>query len=236
MGTEQSESVLTPLVDANVADRAAEKLRQAIFEGRYPPGARLVERKLAAELGISHIPVREALARLADEGLVERLPRRGCRVAALTVDELLEISSVRTVLEQLVATRVQQHWTPRVEAELRTVVAEMVTAARRGDVRAVFDIDGRLHERLWRLSEHGVLIELVSQLRGRIHGFLRAAIVALEPEDLEQHAILHGVLLDALASGDPERAQRVMASHIEMAASRISAGLEPSESDERADG
>ena len=77
-------TTLEPLVDRTVADRIAERIREAIHDGSYSPGTRLVERSVARELGVSHIPVREALARLADEGLVDRMPRRGARVAELT--------------------------------------------------------------------------------------------------------------------------------------------------------
>ncbi len=99
---------LQPLADDSLTDRVAGRIRDAIHEGRYPPGARLVERTLAAELGVSHIPVREALVRLTDQGLVERAPRRGARVATLTPRELEELSSLRIVLERFVVTRVQE--------------------------------------------------------------------------------------------------------------------------------
>ena len=113
------------------AETIAERLRVAIQTGVYPPGTRLPERPLAAELGVSHIPVREALARLAEEGLVEREPRRGARVAALTARQLEEISSLRIVLEQFVARRVQQVWTPAIERQLRTLAKDMLLAADR---------------------------------------------------------------------------------------------------------
>lgn len=97
---------LDPLPADNLADQVVGRVRDAIYEGRYPPGARLVERTLAAELGVSHIPIREALARLTDEGLIERTPRRGARVATLTPRELEELSSLRIVLEQIGRTHV----------------------------------------------------------------------------------------------------------------------------------
>jgi DNA-binding GntR family transcriptional regulator len=217
---------LQPLIDQNVADRVAGQLREAIHTGTLAPGTRLVERRLAAELHVSHIPIREALARLADEGLVERLPRRGSRVAALTVSELEEISSVRSLLEQFVAVRVQERWSARVEAELRKIVGSMVDAARRGDGRRLFDLDRRFHERLWRFAEHDLLMELAAQLRSRLNGFLRAANAALEPDALEAHARTHGELVDAIASGDPEAARAAMADHIAVALERVRASLD----------
>lgn len=173
---------LDPVSDDSLADRVAGRIRDAIHEGRYPPGERLVERRLAAELGVSHIPIREALARLTDEGLVERVPRRGARVATLTPRELEELSSLRTVLERFVVTRVQERLTAEEESKLRRMVVSMRRAAARGDYRRVLDLDQRFHERLWELADHQMLGEVVTGLRGRIGAFLRAATAALEPE------------------------------------------------------
>lgn len=219
---------LSVLHDQNIADRVADELREAIHSGRLAPGSRLVERRLSAELGVSHIPIREALARLADEGLVERLPRRGSRVRALTVTDLDEISSLRVLLEQFVAVRVQERRTERTDAGLRKLVDSMMQAAKKGDGQRLFELDRRFHEYLWQLSDHKMLIELVSQLRGRINGFLRAANAALEPDALEAHARTHGELLDAIAGRDPDAAKAAMAEHVQVAAERVRAAL-PSE-------
>jgi DNA-binding GntR family transcriptional regulator len=212
---------LQPVTDRNLADRVADELREAIHTGRLKPGARLVERRLVEELAVSHIPIREALARLADEGLVERLPRKGSRVAALTARDLDEISSLRVLLEQFVAVRVQERWDARTEAELRKLVGSMVDAATRGDSRRIFDLDRRFHERLWKLADHVLLMDLASQLRSRINAFLRAANAALESDALRAHARTHEELVDAMASGDPDAARAAMTSHIEIAADRV---------------
>lgn len=217
--------VLATEAKGRLPDRVAEHLRQAIYDGRYPPGSRLVERKLSAELGVSHIPVREALARLAEEGLVERLPRRGSRVAALTVEELEEISSVRVVLEQFAAQRVMERWTPDAERELRAAVAAMRAAAQAGDVQRVSLLDVELHDRLWALADHRILSELVSQLRGRIRRFLGAATLALQQDELIAHAESHQRLVDALASGDRRRVRRAVARHIAIATERVHTAL-----------
>lgn len=197
------------------------ELRAAIVSGRYEPNARLVERRLAAELGVSHIPIREALARLADEGLVEHRPRRGARVAALTPEDIVELSSLRVLLEQFVVERVQQRLTPAREAELRKTLSSMAQAAKRKDVGRVFALDERFHEQLWAQAEHGMLLELATQLRRRINAFLRAATAALDPDELAEHARSHDVLLDAIASGDPDVARDAMADHIETATARV---------------
>ena len=214
---------LRPAPDRSLAEAVAAHLRGGIQDGTYPPGARLVERSLAATLGISHIPVREALARLDEEGLVVRLPRRGARVAQLSDESLAEISSLRVVLEGFVVRRVQERWTAAQRRELERLVDRMVAAARRGDVAAVSDIDRRFHERLWRIADHSILLEVSAGMRGRIVRFLRAANEALPPDELVRHARGHRELLEVIASGDPDAAAEAMRVHIEAAAARIGA-------------
>lgn len=214
-------TTLQPLPEESLADHVAHQIRSAIADGRYKPGMRLIERHLAGELGVSHIPIREALARLSDEGLIERLPRRGARVAGLTPKELEELSALRIVLEQFVVERVQQRWTPKAEADMKKLVASMIQAAKRGDAARTFELDRRFHEYLWELADNTLLSELVAQLRVRISGFLWAATAALEPSALEQHARTHADLLDAIASGNAKRAKAAAAQHIRTAAERM---------------
>ncbi|MGI5131215.1 GntR family transcriptional regulator [Pseudonocardia sp. CA-107938] len=221
---------LDPLpTDKNIGDLVADRIRDAIHDGRYPPGMRLVERTLASELGVSHIPIREALGRLSDEGLVQRLPRRGSRVAVLTSKELEELSTLRVLLEQFVVVRVQERLAPATVAELRRMVATMRKAATRGDYKQMLELDQRFHERLWALADHGMLSELVTQLRRRIGSFLHAATAALKPDELAEHAASHDVLIDAIATGDAEIARAEMARHIHIAADRIHTALRASE-------
>lgn len=207
--------------DLSISEKVAHELREAIQTGALEPGERLVERKLAERLGVSHIPVREALTKLADEGLVDRAPRRGARVAELSAEELDEISSLRTVLEQFVAARVQQRWNPRFEARLKKIVDGMITAAQRGDVDAMFALDRRFHEALWEMADHRTLSSIAAQLRGRINGFLRAANGALGGDELVAHAMSHSALIEAIAGGDAEAAAHATARHIEIAAERL---------------
>lgn len=212
---------LKNVTETSLAEKVTVELREAIQSGKLEPGERLVERRLAEQLGVSHIPVREALARLSDEGLIEREPRRGARVAALDATELEEISSLRTVLESFVITRVQQRWSPADEQRLERIVANMVAAAEKGNVDAVLSHDRKFHEALWEMAEHGMLMAVSAQLRGRINGFLRAANGALAPDALIEHALSHQALIQAIASGSAAAAQDAMAEHIAIAADRL---------------
>lgn len=211
--------------DQNVAEQVTEELRAAIHSGELAPGERLVERKLADRLGVSHIPVREALTRLAEERLITREPRRGARVAELTAQDLEEISSLRIVLEQFMAIRVQERWSAASEERLSAIIRDM-SAAKAGDIAEVLRQDRLFHETLADLAEHRFLDELSSQLRGRITGFLHAANAALDPAEQEEHVRSHQQIIDAIASGDPERARTVIAEHVTRAVQRITPSAE----------
>ena len=214
-------SPIQPLPDQSLADAVADRLREAILNGEYAPGQRLVERPLSDELGVSHIPVREALTKLEDEGLVIRLPRRGARVAQLSPKTVAEVSSMRVVLEAFVVRRVCERWTPRAERDLTRIADRMLGAAEKGDAANVLDLDHRFHERLWEQADHSILIEVASGLRGRINSFLRATIQTLTPDELVAHARNHHSLIHVIAAGDADAAVEAMRIHIQAAADRI---------------
>jgi len=208
------------VTDHNIAEQVTDELRAAIHSGELAPGERLVERKLADRLGVSHIPVREALTRLAEERLIVREPRRGARVAQLTASDLEEISSLRIVLEQFMAIRVQERWNADAAARLGAIVDAMAQAAP-GDIDEVLRQDRLFHEMLADLAEHRFLDEISAQLRGRIAGFIRAANDALDVDEQEQHVRSHQEIVDAIGSGDPEKARAVIAEHVTRAVERI---------------
>jgi DNA-binding GntR family transcriptional regulator len=210
-----------PLSDHSRADAVADRLRADILSGVYAPGDRLVERRLAHRFGVSHIPLREALARLFEEGLVERLPRRGARVASLSPRMLDEVSSLRVVLEQFAMRQLQGRFTAAARGELQTIVDRMIHAAEQHDLTLVHELDQQFHEYLWRLTDHALLVEVAGQLRSRVSHFFRAAAAPLGPDGMRRHAETHQELLDVIASGDLGAAEEAMEQHIRAAAQRI---------------
>jgi DNA-binding GntR family transcriptional regulator len=212
---------MEPGASVNLADAVAGQLRAAIRSGIYAPGDRLVERRLAHQFGVSHIPLREALARLAEEGLVVHLPRRGARVASLSPRMLEEVSSLRVALEQFVLRRIQGRFTPAARAELQAIVDEMIRAAERHELVRLHELDQQFHEYLWHLTDHALLVEVAGQLRSRVSHFFRAAAQSLGPDGMRRHAEAHQELLDVIASGDQRAAEGAMERHIRAAAQRI---------------
>ncbi|WP_345763403.1 GntR family transcriptional regulator [Diaminobutyricibacter sp. McL0608] len=218
---------LRNLSEDNISTKVIDELRAAIQNGELEPGTRLVERKLAERLGVSHIPVREALAILTEERLIEREPRRGARVASLSRKDLAEITSLRIVLEQFVARRVQERWTAKTEKQLRKITASMTKAATLGDRDTMFELDRQFHETLWEMSEHQLLVELTARLRGRLNGFLRMANKLLEIEQMQGHSEAHIAIVEALAGDDEVLLDATIAEHIQAAADRIEAFTGP---------
>lgn len=204
-------------------------LRRDIYNGHLAPGARLVENDLTERFGVSHIPIREALARLSEEGLIDRIPRRGARVASTDLRTLEEISDVRRLLEQHVVELVQQRWSAEAARELTDIVQTMQQRAASGDAEGVFDLDREFHERLWELSGNSILVGVAAHLRSRINRFLLAANRALSRQSLRGHAASHLRLLEAISSGEPERARSEMVAHIDVALSRVKSSLPSSE-------
>ena len=203
------------------SDAVAEHLRSAIHSGSYAAGDRLVERRIAAELGVSHIPVREALARLTEEGLVVRLPGRSARVRELDERALEELAVLRLLLERMVAVSVCDRFSEAIQGELEAIVTAMRAAAVRGDRAGITVCDEQFHAALWRHADNGLLLEIAAQLRGRVASFLRAATEALSDDELLEHAESHARLVAVLSGRDRRIAGRAMGQHIDAAASRV---------------
>jgi DNA-binding GntR family transcriptional regulator len=218
---EASIDSLSPVRQRTLGDEAAKRLRDAIMSGSLSPGMRLVERELAERLGVSRVPIREAIQQLEDEGLVKKIPHRGTFVYVPSSDELEEIASLRVVLERLVMERVTARWQPDYEARLRQIVVDMQRAGSREDHQRVFEFDTQFHHTLWQMANHSLLFEVVSSLRLRIAHFLYEATVALSSSELEAHAAGHMDLIEVLKGGDVTAAKETITEHILAAKNRI---------------
>ena len=206
-----------------LSDEVARRLRRAIKGGHFAPGTHLVEQEIAKQLLVSRMPVRVAIQKLIDEGLVIKEPRRGAYVHTFSSKELDEVYSIRVALERLVVQYALSNWSDAVEEELECIVERMRQAASAGDRQAGFELDSRFHSILWELSQHAILIEVVSSLRSRISRFLAEANDVLSPTELNIHVEAHQHLVNVLKQGDIERAKDAVADHILDARERIKA-------------
>ncbi len=197
-----------------LCDEVTQRIREAIYQGVLPPDTPLVERDLAESLGVSRVPIREAIQTLVEEGMVKKYPRRGAFVYALSREEIEEIGSLRTVLEQFAVERVLSRWDRDKETRLRTLLEAMREAAQRGQVRQVSDLDAEFHRALWQMADHGMLLEVASGLYGRLRRFLYEVTGSLSDSELQAHVDDHFQLLAALKSRDITVAQQAITQHI----------------------
>ncbi|MGY1621113.1 GntR family transcriptional regulator [Geodermatophilus sp. SYSU D00965] len=190
-------------------------LRDMIMGGDLRPGARLGEVELAERLGVSRTPVREALSRLAAEGLVELVPNRGARVATWTVAELEGVFDLRSSLEpQLTAHAVPNATPADVDAldALATRMHEVGSPGPDQDLEALVPLNRAFHDRLVALAGHPTL---ASALAAAIHPpIVRRNFLTYDEASLRRSLAHHSEIVAALRAGDPEWARAVMTSHI----------------------
>lgn len=193
-------------------DHAVEALRDRILSGQLPGGSRLGEVELARELGMSRTPVRQALLRLAAEGLVEIAANRGARVIARSDSELEYVFEMRARLEGLAARRAATRATDEQIELLDTVAHELAVHAREGRMDVVTKLNGQFH---------GTLIEIAdsSTLANAVAGLLHASVLARTQGSFDQAAQErssnhHIEIVAAIRAHDPDWAESVMRSHL----------------------
>jgi DNA-binding GntR family transcriptional regulator len=207
------------LLPQSLADRVAAEIRNGVSSGRLRPGERLVEADLATQMDISRAPVREALRRLEFEGLVERRIRRGYIVRELSIEGLHEIYDLRVLLEPLLA----QYSAARIGHHdvlaLRAVVNRMRVAAQRDDWTEVVNADREFHALVGKLSGRPLTAQIFECLNEQVRRF--TALMRSSYWRIEEIADEHEDLVAAIASGNAQRAEQQMRSHLEDARRRL---------------
>jgi DNA-binding GntR family transcriptional regulator len=202
-----------PKVKTPLREDIAEDLRAAIFQGVFPAGERIYEGRIAEQMEVSRIPVREALALLEHEGLVVRKPNRGVFVAKMTDTELSEFYTLRSVVEEFAMELAMKYATCQDIERMREQLHEMERAFQAGDKSETFEADMTFHRRVAEASHHSLLLRYWEQ----IAGLLRTQYITLLPvfypmrEDIVGR---HQALLDAMLSNDVEHARMLIRDHV----------------------
>ena len=194
------------------ADDGYERLYQAILRGEFQPNERLIEMDLAERYNVGRAAIRTALARLEQDGLVEREPNRGARVRAISEEQAVETIEARAVLEGLAARYAARNVTDADIVELRAIVGEMEVCLAEGDLLGISDGDTRLHGRLLQIASNKTVARLIERLHAQlIRSQFRLILVPGRPPRLvaEQRAIV-----EAVASRDPDAAEAAMRAHL----------------------
>ena len=205
----------SPLLRSSLRERIKDVMLQRIVAGEYEPGSRLVETRIAQELGVSQAPVREALRDLEQLGCVIHEPFRGCSVRSFSTDELLEAFPVRAALEALAARLAAEHMSAAELRELRALYDAMMVAARAGDAHEQSQADAAFHAAIARGARNATLERQWSFLEPYSRTFVT---VSRPGTDLVAVAEQHLPVLEALETHDGERAAAAMTEHLMRAA------------------
>jgi DNA-binding GntR family transcriptional regulator len=202
-------SPLTKLVVDSIRDR--------ILTGHYSPGERLVEAQLSSELGVSRMPVREALRTLAAEGIVTIEPRRGAIVAVYSPEQVQELVEVRATLEGLNAKLAAKRHNPEQIRRLEQILAAGSRLNERADLAQIHQANNDFHEALAQVAANSTLREMVRSLRERTALIFAPHSRKRAKQNWEDHA----AILRAVVSGDADLAALLASRHVYNAAASV---------------
>jgi DNA-binding GntR family transcriptional regulator len=193
-----------------LSTRVYDRLREEIVSGRLESGASLVEAAVAAQYGTSRTPVREALRRLEQDGLVER-GERGLRVRARGPEEILEIYEVRILLEGAAARGAAERSTRLDLMRIRNA-ADAMAAAEPGDPGAMAATNQAFHEEIWAASHNRTLVDLLTRLNSHITRY--PATTLTSPGRWEEALSEHAGLVGAIEAGQRDEAGLIAENHM----------------------
>lgn len=197
---------------SSLSQAALDSIRDAILSGRLRPGQRILESLVAAELGISRAPVREAIRQLASEGLLECYPHRGTFVSEFSAQDAQEVYSLRAALEGLAASLVAEAPGKDTLAALQACVNAMEECADSDDVPGMIEADLRFHETLCHASNHQRLIAVWDSMSAQVRAFVSLSNRQyLTPANLVAR---HKALLEAIRSQQAEKARQLLSNDI----------------------
>lgn len=194
----------------SLREAITDAIRSAILTGRYRPGERLVEDRLAAEYGVSRNPVRESLRLLESEGLVEVVPRRGATVASFSDDEAREIIELRAALEGLSARLAARRCPPALREHVRGLLERGAEAAAVGDEAALRQQNAGYHALLASAGSNRFLTEVMRSVRDRTFWITTSTRTWRGRQSWEEHA----AILRAILERDEELAALLASRHV----------------------
>lgn len=214
---------IAPIARQTTVSLIAERVRSGIGDGTFAAGEQLGEAHLAEQLQVSRGPVREALQRLIQEGLLISHPHRGVFVVSLGASDIADVQLARRAVEaaavEQVAGRVARDGAAAVLGPARQVLAALRAAAEDGDWHTVADLDLQLHDALVAAAGSPRLSRMYATLVVET----RLCLGALEPSYPVRTELVdeHAHLLDAVATGDPAQARRALEQHLDDGVERL---------------
>lgn len=190
-------------------------LEDEILSGKLSRGETLAENTLSARLGVSRTPIRGALHRLSEEGLVDISPNRGAVVVGIGREELIDIYKIRMRLEGLASAEAAEKITDEDKKKLRDVLELADFYIAKQDAEHLKELDSEFHNIIYRASGNRLLCKTLSELHRNIHFYRKRSLAVVDR--LEKSASEHKKILAAIECGDADAADKLTSAHIEAA-------------------
>lgn len=194
-------------------------LEDEILSGKLKRGETLTETALSARLGVSRTPLRGALHRLYEEGLIEITPNRGAVVMGIGREELIDIYKMRIRLEGLASAEAAKKISDEDKARLREIVELCDFYIARRDAERLKELDSEFHSIIYRASGNRMLNKTLSELHRNIHFYRKKSLAVAER--LDKSSEEHKMILAAIERGDSQAADRLTSAHIEAALNNL---------------
>jgi GntR family transcriptional regulator, rspAB operon transcriptional repressor len=197
-----------------VSEQVYEALKKAIISLRLPPGTLISENRICRQIGVSRTPVRSAITRLVEDGLIEVFPQKGSLVAPIKLSAVRYNHFIRKALEIAVLRRAAEVWTPELGTRSRQILTSQAAVLTDGDLERFHELDEEFHRAFCSAAGLGGVWSTIHIAKARVD---RVHRLASGEGRLPLVVAEHGAILDALDAGDPKRAAERLDYHLERA-------------------
>lgn len=209
---------------ASLEAKVYSELQDAILMGRFKKGEALTELALSEKLGVSRTPVRGALSRLSEEGLVELIPNRGAVVIGITREDLVDIYRIRMRLEGLASAMAAEKISNQEKKELIETAELSEFYIMKRDGEHIKELDTQFHQTIYKACGSRMLEKVLTDLHRNIKAYRKVSLTS--PGRAEKSAEEHREILNAIIRGDSGEADRLTSLHVEHALTNMLTAIE----------
>ena len=196
----------------SLADRVFERLQTDILTGKYQIGEVISEKRLSEELGVSRTPIREALARLLEEDLIEDTSA-GTVVLGMTDSDMKDIYEAKGRIETIAARRAAENITDEQIAKMKRIVDEQEFFVNKGDMDKVRDLDTEFHDVMYNASGSKILRRMLSPIHHKLMRYRKSSL-EINKERRLMSISEHAAIAEAMSEHDPDKAEQAMLTHL----------------------
>lgn len=194
--------------DKFLREQVYKRLKENVLNGNWPANTRLVEERLAAEMGTSRTPVREAIQKLEKEGLIQKLPKGGFSVGTVTSEEVEEVFGIRGVIEPYAAYLAAMRATEEDMDSLEKVYRQEEECLAQKDTDEIVRMNTVFHDILYKTAKSDKLLLVINELRDYIH---RYRIICFSNEKMATMAVRdHKAMIAAMRANNPKQVQKTL--------------------------